>query len=124
MSMSFLDRLDADRAFAHLRRLAGDIGVRVAGTDPEWQGADYLAEAFRDSGLEAVTETFPIPVWQERQTELMVDGQAIPAISPCFGGCTSRQGIATELPISAHRRGRDGRRTRIECPGGTPRVRW
>jgi hypothetical protein len=88
---------DAARAYADIVRLAGDIGVRVAGTAAERAGVDYLAEQFRLAGLEPCEERFPIPIWHERDVSLRVDGRDIPAISPCFSGITGPVGVIGEV---------------------------
>lgn len=86
---AILEQLDTRRAFAHIVRLAGDIGVRVAGTDAEHAGAEYLADVFRAAGLEPTTEAFPVPVWRERRARLVAGGREVPAIGVCFSGRTT-----------------------------------
>ncbi len=49
---------DPDRIMAHLKVLAGDIGVRAAGTDGEKRAADYIAQSLRDSGYQVAIEPF------------------------------------------------------------------
>lgn len=88
---------DAKRAFLDLVRLAGEIGVRVAGTPAEHAGAEHLAKQFLQSGLEPRSERFPIPVWREQRASLRVGNRDIPAISPCFGGQTGSTGVTSEV---------------------------
>jgi Iap family predicted aminopeptidase len=90
-------QLEAARAYADIVRLAGEIGVRVAGTPAEREGAAYLAEQFRQAGLEPREESFPIPVWHEQRVTLRADGRDVPAISPCFGGVTGPDGVTGEV---------------------------
>jgi Iap family predicted aminopeptidase len=82
-----LAALSSRQAYEHIVRLAGDLGVRVAGSDPEMAGARYLADAFDRMGVPTTMEGFPHPVWQERETALTLDGaERLAAISVCFGG--------------------------------------
>ncbi len=46
------------RAFEHIRALSTDIGPRVAGTDGERKGAEYVANAFRASGYSVEVSDF------------------------------------------------------------------
>lgn len=84
-----LDHISNQKAYQHIIRLAGDIGVRIAGTDQEKQGMNYLAGVFSGFGLLPVVERFPHPIWHEVGTVLEIVGknnQYIPAMSVCFGG--------------------------------------
>jgi hypothetical protein len=90
-------QLDAARAYNDIVQLAGDIGVRLAGTPAERQGVDYLADQFQRAGLHPYEERFPIPIWTERVMALRVGDRDIPAISPCFGGMTGAAGITSEI---------------------------
>lgn len=88
-----LQACSSTAAYAHMVHLAGEIGVRVAGTDNEQAGIQYLAEVFSRIGYLPVIEAFPHPVWQEKYTRLETfEGGSIPAISPCFGGAGSIKG--------------------------------
>lgn len=53
--------VDADRALAHIRMLASDIGVRAAGTDAERRAARYIADTLTAAGYTATLETFTFP---------------------------------------------------------------
>jgi hypothetical protein len=90
-------QLDAARAYNDIVQLAGDIGVRLAGTPAERQGVDYLAHQFQQDGLHPYEDRFPIPIWTERVMTLRVGDRDIPAISPCFGGITGPAGITGEV---------------------------
>jgi hypothetical protein len=74
-------------AYQHVEHLAGNIGVRVAGTPAEREGIQYLKEAFVAYGLPTVEERFPHPLWNEKRVHLQTDsGEFFSAVSPCFGG--------------------------------------
>ena len=45
---------------AHLSTLAGEIGVRLAGTPGEQAAAEYIAREFEAAGAQVRTETFPV----------------------------------------------------------------
>lgn len=59
---------DAARAFGHVRKLAVDIGSRVAGTDSDANAANYIAREFASSGLEVTRQPFTFDGWQDRGT--------------------------------------------------------
>ena len=50
-----------EAAMRHVRHLAGEIGVRQAGTEGERQAARYIAQVMRDQGYEVVVQA-GIPV--------------------------------------------------------------
>lgn len=50
-----------------------DLDDRMPGHEGEWIGADLIADAFREAGLEDVTKTsFPIPGWWRENASLTV----------------------------------------------------
>jgi hypothetical protein len=53
-------RFSRDRAMAHVRRLAGDIGVRVRATRNETLGARYIADEFRSLGYDVNVQRFDV----------------------------------------------------------------
>lgn len=61
---------DAARAFAHVRKLAVDIGSRVAGKDGDKNAADYIAREFESSGLTVSRQPFTFDGWEDRGTTL------------------------------------------------------
>jgi aminopeptidase YwaD len=69
-------RVTADEIRGHLHALTRDIGVRLAGSRGERQGAEYVAAQFERSGAKVTVEPFPV---RERAVasetlELLVDG--------------------------------------------------
>jgi aminopeptidase YwaD len=77
---------DAARAYAVNRKLAVDIGKRVAGTQGGANAADYIAREFQKSGLAVTRQAFPFDGWEDRGTTVemttpasqKLDAQAIP----------------------------------------------
>ncbi len=65
---------DPDRAMAHLRALAEDIGVRAAGTDGEREAATYIRDALRDAGLHAEIEEFEFETRVDSSSVALADG--------------------------------------------------
>lgn len=59
---------DAARAMAQARKLAVDIGKRVAGTQGGANAADYIASEFEKSGLEVTRQPFTFEGWENRGT--------------------------------------------------------
>jgi aminopeptidase YwaD len=55
-----LQSFDDDRAMAHVRALARDIGVRVRGTSGERRAARYTAETFGKLGYDVRVKTFSV----------------------------------------------------------------
>ena len=126
-----LDACSSAAAYAHMVHLAGKIGVRVAGTDGEQAGIQYLADAFARMGYKPAIEVFSQPVWQEKSVMLeLLGGGNIPAISPCFGGAGSAIGqvVSVGNPLSSVELGSldlkgkialvDGRDVEIDYPDG------
>ena len=52
---------DAERAMAHMRVLAQDIGVRNAASDNERRAADYIRDELASYGFDAQLQPFAIP---------------------------------------------------------------
>ncbi len=59
---------DAARAYANNRKLAVDIGKRVAGTQGGQAAADYIAQQFEASGLQVTRQAFTFQGWQDNGT--------------------------------------------------------
>lgn len=62
--------IDPAKLQQHLKVLCEDIGTRLAGTEQEAQGAQYIAGQFRELGLEAEIQEFPCVTWTCSQAEL------------------------------------------------------
>lgn len=63
---------DAARAFEANRKLAVDIGKRVAGTEGSIAAADYIASEFEKSGLRVTRQEFPFEGWEDRGTTVQL----------------------------------------------------
>jgi len=63
---------DAARAFEANRKLAVDIGSRVAGTESGATAADYIAGEFEKSGLRVTRQEFPFEGWEDRGTTVQL----------------------------------------------------
>lgn len=65
---------DGARAFEHNRKLAVDIGKRVAGTQGGQNAADYIASEFEASGLQVTRQPFTFEGWEDRGTLVQLLG--------------------------------------------------
>lgn len=63
---------DRAHAFEYNRKLAVDIGKRVAGTEGGRSAADYIASEFAKSGLAVTRQAFPFEGWEDRGTSVQV----------------------------------------------------
>ena len=63
----------ADLAFAHVEKLAGEIGVRVAGTREEHTAAEYLAATLRDYGYDVELQPFGVEAFISRSVSFAVE---------------------------------------------------
>lgn len=70
---------------AHVRMLAGDIGIRAATTDAEQRAANYLADQLRTSGYDVALEPFPVHTRTE-DSQLAVAGTDEPMAAYTMGG--------------------------------------
>lgn len=59
---------DAARAFVVARKLAGEIGARVAGAESAANAAAYIAREFEASGLTVTRQTFAFEGWEDLGT--------------------------------------------------------
>ncbi|MDQ3752769.1 MAG: M20/M25/M40 family metallo-hydrolase [Actinomycetota bacterium] len=59
-SFGRLGRFSLDRAFAHVRRLAGRIGTRVRAHSGEKKASRYIARRFRSMGYRTHVNPFPV----------------------------------------------------------------
>lgn len=65
---------DPDRVLAHVKALAGDIGIRAAGTDGEKRAAEYIASALRDAGYTVAVEPFTFDLRYDLSAVRFADG--------------------------------------------------
>lgn len=65
---------DPDRVMAHLNVLAGDIGVRAAGTDGERRAAEYIAQSLKDAGYQVAVEPFTFDLRYDTSAVRLPDG--------------------------------------------------
>jgi aminopeptidase YwaD len=64
--------VDAARSLAHVRVLAGDIGVRQAGSPGERRAAEYIRDQLRSFGYTATIEPFTVDVPSDESRVLEV----------------------------------------------------
>ncbi|HZQ09327.1 MAG TPA: M28 family metallopeptidase [Anaerolineae bacterium] len=65
-------QFDAARAYEDNRKLAVDIGKRVAGTPGGASAADYIASEFEKSGLTVTRQPFTFQMWEDRGTTVQI----------------------------------------------------
>jgi aminopeptidase YwaD len=85
----------------HLRALAGDIGVRLAGTPGERAAADYIARQFQAAGAQVRTETFPVNARCVESETLQVEIGGQWHAFPCslFSSTPGTGGLPVEAPL-------------------------
>ena len=93
-----LSEPDPDRAFADLRVLAVDIGVRSAGTQEERDAAAFVAERLREAGYVVDIEEFDAQ-YNARDSQVAADGEGPPVRALALAG--SRDGQATARLVHA-----------------------
>jgi aminopeptidase YwaD len=64
---------DADRAFAHIQKLADEFGPRVSGTPEEHAAAEYLAGELQSYGYDVEMQRFPVSVFASRSVSLVME---------------------------------------------------
>lgn len=90
--------VSGERAIAHARYLAESIGMRLAGTEADRRGAEYIAEQLQQVGVSQVAlERFPCLVWGYEQATLTVDGVQVPCLPVAHAGSTPPGGVEGEL---------------------------
>jgi aminopeptidase YwaD len=96
--MSTISESNLDR---HLRALAGEIGVRLAGTSEEHAAAEYIAEEFQKAGARVSTETFPVNVLSVEAQTLQIEIGGAWHEFPCslFSSTPGTDGLPIEAPI-------------------------
>lgn len=67
-------KADPDRVMVYLKALAGDIGIRAAGTDGEKRGAEYIAAALRDAGYTVAVEPFTFDLRYDLSSIRLAEG--------------------------------------------------
>lgn len=85
----------------HLRTLACEIGVRLAGTPAERAAAEYIAQEFKTTGAQVRLETFPVnSLCVEAQT-LQVEIGGVWQEFPCslFSNTPGTDGLPVEAPL-------------------------
>lgn len=65
-----------NRNMHHLRILSCDIGSRPIGTKANTKASDYIAEIFRNAGLEVETQEFEVPNWVNSGSILTINGES------------------------------------------------
>ena len=94
---------EGDRAYAHIQKLATEIGPRVAGTEGERKAADYIAAQFASSGYSVEKPEFSYTGDRFRAATLKIAGQPFEAITMdgSAGGTVSGPAIFIGLGDSA-----------------------
>jgi aminopeptidase YwaD len=77
--------------------LAGDIGPRPAGSEAARRAAQAVASAFRDLGVEATSQEFPLLAYEPDEPELEVDGEPWPAGPVMYGQSADVEGIVRRI---------------------------
>ncbi len=70
---------DATRALDHVRRLAGEIGPRLAGTEGASRAVAYLRDTLAAWGYQVDIQRFPFTSEYYRQVDLAANGEDVPA---------------------------------------------
>lgn len=86
----FLSAVDGDRAFGYIRALADNIGPRVAGTDEEYQAAQYIKKQFDNLGYDTEIQEFKYASGRGTST-LKLDNKKIESLA--FTNSKPTQGI-------------------------------
>lgn len=72
------DQVDGERALAHVRKLAVDIGTRVAGTPNEIAARDYIKTTLESYGYDVTLQDFGFDSTAFRPVRVEVGGDVIP----------------------------------------------
>lgn len=96
-----MEPASAGRLECHLRHLAGEIGVRLAGTEAEKRAAEYCERAFREAGAKVSRETFPAKARRvrEERLEVRIGGEWFPFPSSLFTNSPGTDGVPIEAPL-------------------------
>ena len=74
----------AGRIATHLNRLCVQIGARPGGSPANQAAAEYVRDVFLSCGMTTEMEEFPCPAWQDRGTNLTVNGVPLSAVANSF----------------------------------------
>ena len=85
----------------HLRVLTLDIGVRLAGSEPERQAADYAAGVLRSAGASVTVESFPVfqRCVDEQTLEVFMGGAWRSFQGSLFSSTPGTAGAWVEAPL-------------------------
>lgn len=94
---------EGDRAYAHIQKLATEIGPRVAGSEGERKAADYIASQFASSGYTVEKQPFSYTGDLFRAATVKVAGKPFEAITMdgSAGGTVSGTAVFIGLGDSA-----------------------
>lgn len=113
-SSAGLDPFVRHRAMDHVRKLAGDIGVRVRATRGERRGAAYIAGEFRDLGYRVNIQTFEVDSatsrnvvawWPGARRYPIVLGAHMDSVPGSPGANDNASGVAVLLEVARLVRG-------------------
>ena len=102
------------RAMAHVRKLAGDIGVRVRTTEGERKGARYIAAEFRELGYDVFVQRFSVDdgtsrnvvaKWPGARKYPIVIGGHMDSVPTSPGANDNASGVAVMLEMARMVRG-------------------
>jgi hypothetical protein len=98
--LSIRSHIKAARMADDVKRLA-DLGPRYAGTEAEWQAAQYVEEQFNKAGVEVRVDQVPgIRGWRHHDTRIRVIApveQELTGIAVLGSGSTPREGVIGDL---------------------------
>lgn len=109
MPSSALPDVSRDRALAHVRKLAKDIGVRVRTRPGERLGADYIAEQFTSLGYEVNIQEFSVDDrrsrnvvawWPDARRYPIVLGAHMDTVPRSPGANDNASGVAALLEVA------------------------
>ena len=85
----------------HLRILAEDIGVRLAGSPGDRQAADYIAAEFAAAGAAVTVEEFPVGsrAVEEEHLQVRIDGSWMDFPGLLFVNTPGTDGETVEAPV-------------------------
>ena len=88
-------RFEGERAYEHLRQLSSVIGTRVAGSDGERRGAEYVANAFTAMGYSVETTEFSF-AYELSTAEVVAGGKTMTAapLSGSGAGTVTAKAVA------------------------------
>jgi aminopeptidase YwaD len=93
--------LSQPHLLAHLQVLAGEIGVRLAGTPGEQAATDYIAQQFHAAGAQVQTQTFPVNARCVEAETLQIEIGNEWHSFPCslFSSTPGTEGLPVEAPL-------------------------